>query len=297
MTSFMGQKPKIVLTGANSLVARYLVPELLENSSPLILLGRHCRHPKQSTPVFLRLDLEQPAERVMAAKKLVREDQPITFIHLAPVWLLPDFLQELLSAGVFLSRLIAFSSTSLLVKQYSQDSAERKLAACLSTGEEKVKALCGDRIPWTIFRPTLTYDGRHDKNVAFIRSFICRFGFFPVAGSAAGLRQPVHAADLAAAVMAVLDNQRTHNRTYNLGGGETLTYRQMVARIFQGLEKREKIISLPPGLFILLIKLLSFCRPHFGVSPAMVRRMNEDLSFDFKAAARDFFYQPGKFRC
>ena len=262
----------------------------------MTLLGRRCDYPA-SRSAFLQLDLGQPVERLKVAEKLTREGGPIIFIHLAPLWLLPDFLRELLTVGVLLSRLVAFSSTSCLIKRYSSDDAERKLAACLSAAESKVKILCEGRIPWTIFRPTLTYDGIQDKNVAFIRSFISRFGFFPVAGPAAGLRQPVHAVDLAAAVMAVLDNRRTHNHVYNLGGGETLTYRQMVARVFQCLGKREKIIALPPVLFISLMKFIGFCRPRLGVTPAMVRRMNEDLSFDIQAAVRDFSYQPGKFRC
>lgn len=293
----MDNKPNIIITGPGSLVAHSLIPQLLEYSSALFLLGRQPRYVNNSNITHLSADLDHKTERLAAAKLLAMEKNSFIFIHLAPIWLLPNLLQELLAAGVPLSRLVAFSSTSRLVKQHSNDLEERKLATRLAAGEDKIIALCADRLPWTIFRPTLIYDGRRDKNISFIRSFIRRFGFFPVAGPASGLRQPVHVDDLAAAVMAVLDNRQTYNATYNLGGGETMTYRYMVSRIFQGLGKRERIISLPPALFLSLVQFVRLFRPRLGVSPAMVQRMNEDLSFDFQAAVRDFAYQPRGFRC
>ena len=297
MISSMNSKPHIIITGAGSLVACALIPQLLECSAALLLLGRRPRYADKDNITCLPVDLDHKAERIAAAKVLATETEPFIFIHLAPIWLLPDFLQELLSAGVLPTRLVAFSSTSCLIKLHSNDPEERNLATRLAAGEDKVITLCADKIPWTIFRPTLIYDGQRDRNISFIRSFIRRFGFFPVAGPATGLRQPVHVDDLAAAVIAVLDNRRTYNAIYNLGGGETMTYRQMVSRIFQGLGKQERIISLPPILFSFLVRFVHLFRPRLGVSPAMVQRMNEDLSFDFQPAVRDFAYQPRGFRC
>ncbi len=293
----MNSKPKIIITGPGSLVAHSLIPQLLEHSFSLLLLGRRRRYSDEANIMYLPVDLDRKAGRIDAVKVLATEAEPFFFIHLAPIWLLPIFLRELLAAGVLLTRLVAFSSTSRLVKQHSKDLGERKLAARLAEGEAQVIALCADHLPWTIFRPTLIYDGRRDKNIFFIRSFIRRFGFFPVAGPATGLRQPVYVDDLAAAVMAVLDNRQTYNTIYNLGGGETMTYQQMVSRIFQSLGKQERIISLPPVLFSSLIRFARLFRPRLGVSPAMVQRMNEDLSFDFRAATRDFAYQPRGFLC
>lgn len=293
----MNNKPKIIITGAGSLVAHSLIPQLLARSFTLLLPGRRRHYPDDTAMAHVPVDLAHQAERGEAVKFLATGSEPFVFIHLAPLWLLPDFLRELRAAGVLLSRLVAFSSTSRLVKLYSRAVAEQNLAFRLAAGENGLITLCADTIPWTIFRPTLIYDCRRDKNISFIRSFIQRFGFFPVAAPAAGLRQPVHVDDVAAAVLAVLDNRRTFNTIYNLGGGETLTYRKMVSRIFQDLGKPERIISLPPFLFSSFVRLLRLFRPRLNVSPAMVRRMNEDLSFDFRAATRDFAYQPRGFQC
>jgi len=111
---------------------------------------------------------------------------------------------------------------------------------------------------WTLFRPTLVYDGKYDKNVASLAGFIARFGFFPIIGSAKGLRQPLHADDLAQACVGVLNNPSTYMKSYNLGGGQVLSYREMIEQIFRTLEKRPKIIAIPYWLYRAGISMVRF---------------------------------------
>ncbi len=102
--------------------------------------------------------------------------------------------------------------------------------------EDELPARCEALgIAWTLFRPTLVYGCGRDGNITFIASCIRRFGFFPLAGGGRGLRQPVHAADLAQACADALDNPRTHAKAYNLSGGSTVTYRQMAEAVFRQL--------------------------------------------------------------
>ncbi|MDI6746185.1 MAG: hypothetical protein QMD17_03475 [Rhodocyclaceae bacterium] len=80
--------------------------------------------------------------------------------------------------------------------------------------------------------PTLIYGLGRDKNIAEMARFIRRFGFFPVLGKATGLRQPIHTADVAGACLGALRAPDAANRDYNISGGETFAYRDMVARVF-----------------------------------------------------------------
>ncbi len=96
---------------------------------------------------------------------------------------------------------------------------------------------------WVILRPTLIYGFGRDKNIAEMARFIRRFGFCPVLGKAAGLRQPIHAEDVAAACLAALQTPCAANRAYNISGGATLTYRDMVARVFSALDRRPRLLS------------------------------------------------------
>ena len=84
-----------------------------------------------------------------------------------------------------------------------------------------------------------------DRNVTMIARFIRRFGFFPLVGNGKGYRQPVHADDVAAACLMVLNRPITFNRNYNLSGGQTLTFREMVEAIFLALDKKPRIVSIP----------------------------------------------------
>jgi nucleoside-diphosphate-sugar epimerase len=200
------------------------------------------------------------------------------------------------STALVIGRLIAFGSTSRFTKMDSRCAAERRIAAALAGAEEQVKAVGTRRgICWTVLRPTMVYGADMDHTVTLIRRMIRRFGFFPVAGRARGRRQPVHVDDLVAAVLAVRERPATFGRAYNLGGGEVLTYREMVERIFRREGKRPRIVPLPAAVLYLLLRPAVFLGLTGPVPMAMIRRQNRDLCFDNRPAATDFGWAPRGF--
>ncbi|MGH8307913.1 MAG: NAD(P)-dependent oxidoreductase, partial [Gammaproteobacteria bacterium] len=126
--------------------------------------------------------------------------------------------------------------------------------------------------------------------------FIKCFRFFPIVGTAHGLRQPLHARDLAAACLAVLNNRETWNRAYNLAGAERLTYRVMVERIFAALRKHPRFIQVPRSVFHFALQATALHPRYRHLTPAMAERMNQDMVFDISDAARDFGFSPQAFR-
>jgi nucleoside-diphosphate-sugar epimerase len=271
---------KVILTGASNQIGRFVLPQLQQAGHAVTAISRQ---PPDNTDGWLQADLRQPTPGLAAE----------IVIHAAPLWLLPQWLAGVEGAR----RLIAFSSTSRLSKIDSDDEYERGIAAQLATAEQQAIEVCERHgIAWTIFRPTLIYGGGLDKNIRFIAGFIRRFGFFPLYGAGSGLRQPVHAEDLARACLRALDQPATHSQFYSLSGGETLSYRDLVARICDALDKPRRIISIPPPLFRLAL-LLAGRLPQFRpVSLSMLQRMNHDLCFDHAAAGRDFGYAPRRFQ-
>lgn len=215
-------------------------------------------------------------------------------ISLAPIWLLPPHIDNLTECGI--RRIVAVSSTSVLTKVSSDDSYEQDVVAALNNAEKKLMEICERQgISWTIFRPTMIYGAGTDQNVTRIASFICKFRFFPIAGAGAGLRQPVHADDLAAACIAAADNRETHGRIYELGGGEVLSYRAMVERIFVGLRMKPRFLKIPAPLMRQAFRLLKFAPGWGHVTPSMADRVNKDLIFDCKHAKADFGFSPREF--
>ena len=280
----------VLVTGATSQVGRLLLPMLVENEYQVLATSRRAIIGSEETGVtWLRLDLEgTPA----FPPDIGSAD---TLIHLAPVYALPAFLAH--APLHKLRRLLAFSTTSAVTKADSTSFQEQAFANRILQAETSIQQHCDERhICYTIFRPTMTYGLGIDNNVAFIARFIHRYRFFPLVGQGNGKRQPVHAADLAQAGIAVLENQQTYSRIYNLGGGEVLRYRTMVERIFAALGQRPLILRIPIAALRLIIKGLSRLQRFEYLTPGMADRMKQDMVFDISDAVHDFGYKPRLFR-
>jgi len=65
-------------------------------------------------------------------------------------------------------------------------------------------------------------------------------------------------------------------------------------RIFEALGRRPRIVSIPPALWALGLKLASPVLP--GATAAMGARMSENLVFDPAPARCDFGWAPRDFR-
>lgn len=213
---------------------------------------------------------------------------------MTPIWVLPEHFSMLEACGA--RRVVVLSSTSVFVKDDSSDRGEQDIARRLAEGERALRAWAEARgVEWVILRPTLIYGLGRDKNIAEIVRFIHRFGFFPLFGKANGLRQPIHAADVAGACLAALQTPCAANRVYNISGGETLMYRNMIARIFTALGRRPRLLTLPLWVFSLAVTVLRLLPCYRQWSTAMVERMNMDLVFDHAEAARDLGFKPRMF--
>ena len=151
-------------------------------------------------------------------------------------------------------------------------------------------------VKWIILRPTLIYGYGHDKNITEIARFIRRFGFFPLLGSAKGLRQPIHVEDVASACYAALDTLNLTNRSYNLTGAETLPYREMVKRVFEALNHPPHMLTVPLWLFQIAAWGLSWLPRYRNWTSAMAERMNQDLTFDCSDAKQDLNFSPRSFK-
>lgn len=203
------------------------------------------------------------------------------------------FSQWYEGAEVRCPRVVAFGSTSASVKLASPDAAERDLARRLAEAEARLRArsnLLGAAL--TLLRPTLVYGAGRDQTLSRIARLARRTGLFALPRGASGLRQPVHVDDLAAAAMAVIDLPATHGQAYALPGGETLSYREMVARTLASLDPPPRLLELPAPLFALALQGARLAGRLPDAGDAMVARMGEDLVFDAGPANRDFRYAP-----
>jgi nucleoside-diphosphate-sugar epimerase len=193
-----------------------------------------------------------------------------------------------------LQRVVVFSSTSVLTKLDSEIAEERMGLARLAEAEQRIAKACEEHdIAWTILRPTLIYAEGRDVNITPLSRLIRRFGFMPLVGGAKGLRQPVHAEDLAIGAIDAALSPAATNRFYSLPGGETLAYREMIGRIFDGMKLPRRTINVPAPLWRAAFVVAKPLFPSANV--AMGIRMMKDMTFDATPAINDFGWNPRAF--
>ena len=216
------------------------------------------------------------------------------WLSLMPIWILPQYFSMIETSGA--SRVVALSSTSIFVKGDSSNQGERDIASRLAEGERALRAWAESRgIQWVILRPTLIYGCGLDKNILEIAHFVRRFDFFPLLGRAMGLRQPIHAKDVADACLSALTSPVAANHAYNVSGGEVLPYREMVCRVFVALGKRPRLVAIPLWMFRVAVAALRLVPRYRHWTASMAERMNRDLVFDHAEAAQDLGFSPRPF--
>jgi nucleoside-diphosphate-sugar epimerase len=275
----------VAVVGAASQIGLALLPRLAAAGVSAYRIGRENRcDGGETTHVFDEL-------RGCFTPHLYSAD---AVISLAP---LPSINQVLKMAQVLgAKRVIAFGSTGRFSKVGSTSAIEQDFVTQQERAEDLFATQCeATGIAWTLFRPTMIYGVDGDQNVSFIKSMIRKFGFFPIPIGANGLRQPVHVDDLAAACVSALGSEKTANRAYNLGGGEVLSFPELVRRIFLAEGKKPVLIPVPVSLYSLVIAAAKkFPRAAF-VRKEMVDRMFQDLTVDNKPAIENFEYAPRQF--
>jgi nucleoside-diphosphate-sugar epimerase len=170
--------------------------------------------------------------------------------------------------------------------------------------EESVRKYCKSAgVAWTILRPTMIYLPPLDHNVTALARIVRKFRFFPFWGRMSGLRQPVHAEDIATALARAMASERASGFTFDLPGGETLTFRTMVERIFRALGLPPILVPVPRVALDFALHAYLMARPSTvtdsGLPDGFVDRaialMNRDMVFDAAPACAAFGFNARPF--
>ena len=268
-----------IILGAPTLVAGPLVRRLRAEGYSVTLCGRSPL-PQPFDVAWSALDVTAPGDWTAPEGSLV--------ISSLPIWLLPPLIPRLKAARY----LVAASSASAVCYADSPDPAEQDLSARLRISELRVIGAAAQvKLPFTILRPTMIYGGGVDANLSAILRFADRFGFFPLAGRAAGLRQPIHADDVAAAILAVPRFEQARDRIFDLGGGEVVRFRRMVEMVLEQAGRPVRLVSLPVPLLRTLYVLFGRSFRH-RYSTAVFDRMNHDQAVKIDPARKAFGFAP-----
>ena len=284
-----GRVQSVALLGATSLVGDSLLPLLTREGRRVLAFSRQ-PHPNGDTGIDWRvIDPLCPTPRSQGERGVQ------CWICLTPISVLPDYFSLMEEYGV--QRVVVLSSTSRFTKSNSSDIVDQGDAQRLIGGEARLQEWAkANRVAWSILRPTLIYGRGRDRNITEIARFVHRFGFFPLLGKARGVRQPIHADDVAAACLAALKSPAAASRAYNISGAETLSYREMVRRVFLAVHCKPRMVAVPLTAFRLALACLRLFPRYRQWSIGMAERMNLDQAFDHSDAVRDLGFSPRPFQ-
>jgi nucleoside-diphosphate-sugar epimerase len=150
-------------------------------------------------------------------------------------------------------------------------------------------------LAWTILRPTMIYGTPRDRNIARLIQFVRRSPIVPVAAADA-LQQPIHVEDVAAAVAAALGATATVGRAYNIAGREPLTLEKMIRETIAAVGYRRAVVRLPYAPMLMGAAICSRLVAKPPISVEQMKRLRENKSVDYSAAAEDFGFAPRSFQ-
>ena len=246
----MATRSVATVFGGSGFIGRYVVKRLLAQGHVVRVAGRNTDAARslmmagrvaQMVPLYVSLNSQAQVERAVEGADLV--------VNLVGILTEPrpgDFMRV---QGEGAGR-IARAAASARVKRMVQVSAigashdsPSQYAKAKAAGEDQVRAA----IPGaTVLRPSLVF-GAEDQ-------FFNRFGAMamtlPVMPVISGNTrfQPVYVGDVADAVIAGLDREDTEGRTYELGGPQVWTFRELLAWILKETRRNRPLVEVPPGL-------------------------------------------------
>jgi uncharacterized protein YbjT (DUF2867 family) len=142
----------------------------------------------------------------------------------------------------------------------------------LRTKGEGQAAVEASRIPHVVLRPSILF-GQGDDFFPRLR-FSLRFPVVPLPGGGTARFQPLHVADLARAVRAALRGPMTG--TYEIGGPDPATYRQMLEETMRAYRKKRPTMPLP----VSLMKPAAFLFERTMADPPVTVRQLDLLAVD-----------------
>ncbi|HIE1100990.1 MULTISPECIES: SDR family oxidoreductase [Stenotrophomonas] len=269
----------VLVSGATSQIGRFLLPRLVQAGVQVQAVSRQLQ-PAQDGVQWLCGDLASALDSVSTPGW-----QAIA--SFGPLEGLAGWLARQATAPA--RRVIATSSMSVLSKQDSAQADEQDVVAMLQRGEAGLIAQA-ERLgmEWTILRPTLIYGAGIDRSITPIVQRALRLHVFPIP-LANGLRQPVHADDIARAVLACITTGAGAARVLEIGGGERLPYHAMFRRVHASLAQTTLALPLPGSALRGLAAVLPRAR-------GPVSRLQQDLTADNGPLQAVLGVQPRRFQ-
>jgi uncharacterized protein YbjT (DUF2867 family) len=147
-----------------------------------------------------------------------------------------------------------------------------RYARAKAAGEKAVLATIPSA---TIMRPSVVF-GPEDQFTNRFAALARMSPVLPLIGGGLTRLQPVYVGDVATAVADAVEGKTKPGATYELGGPEVLTMREIMEAILATIERRRMLVSLPFGLARFKALFLQFAPGPLNLTPDQVTLLQSD---------------------
>jgi len=284
MTSMTEELPVLVVAGASGFVGRALGATLArEGRFRLVGLSRSRRAPSdgydewRAVDLFSLLETERALEGASVAVYLVHSMMPNDALTQARF---EDL--DLLCADNF-ARAAAKAGVKQIVYLGGLVPTHGALSEHLESRLEVERALAAHGVPVTTLRAGMIV-GPGGSSFEILARLVQRLPVMVCPAWTATRSQPIALDDAVALLSFAIGREGCASRTYDIGGPDVLTYREMMELTAQALGKRRWLLTVPlfsPSLSTLWVTLFS------GASRALVAPLVQSLRHEMVARDRE----------
>ncbi len=154
----------------------------------------------------------------------------------------------------------------------ADENSESRYARAKAAGEKAVMSAIPSA---TILRPSVVF-GPEDQFTNRFAALARMSPALPLIGGGVTKMQPVYVGDIATAVADAVDGKTKAGATYELGGPEVLTMREIMEIILATTERNRMLVSLPFGLAKFKAMFLQFAPGALKLTPDQVTLLRSD---------------------
>ena len=274
---------KVFVTGGTGFTGSYVIPLLLKHGYEVRCLYRH----ESDRSVLPEPEIEWALGDLGDSRALSASMRGMdALVNVASLGFghADSIVRAAQEAGI---QRAVFVSTTAIFTQLNAKSKQVRLAA-----EATIQA---SGLKYTILRPTMIYGSPRDRNMWRLIRFMRYSPIVPVFGDGNYMQQPIYVGDVAQAIVSCLCNEQTIGKSYNIAGKTPLTYNQVINTVVGQMKKRAWKLHIPVAPVVTLLKFFERLRIPFPIKAEQVQRLNENKSFPYEEATRDFGFSPLSF--
>ncbi len=278
---------KVFVTGATGFVGRHIVHQLIEKGHSIRALTHRSEPPKE----FQEKNIEHVTgditnassikkalsgcEAVIHLIGIIVESGKATFeqIHYLGT---RNLIQETLKAGI--TRFVHMSALGARSAATSHYHVTKFMA------EESLRE---STLAQTIFQPSIIF-GRDDQFVNQLVKVVRLSPIVPIITTPKGQLQPISVDDVAHCFVDCLERPETFYQTYQLGGPQTYTLRELFETIANKMEKKRLFIPIPVSLLV----APAWCMEKMPIKAPLtldqLRMLDEENTCDITPAKQTF---------